>query len=240
MTPPPPTHTHTGRVLTIWKLLSTWWRHQMETFSALLAICAGNSPVPVNSPHKGQWRGALMFSLICAWINGWVNYREAGDLRRNRTHYDVIVMSFAPPPPFGVLCIVSQKTSTAEGGRCILHKVGIFWVIRRDTYSLRWRHNGRDSVSNHQPHHCLLNRLFGRRSKKTSNFRREPTNSPHKWPVTRKMIPSVDVIMLTSILMLICVGIGANGWSHWLPRRKTSTGWRSKIGHLFSDTGKYM
>ena len=36
---------------------------------------------PVNSPHKGQWRGALMFSLICAWINGWVNNREAGDLR---------------------------------------------------------------------------------------------------------------------------------------------------------------
>ena len=48
---------------------------------------------PVNSPHKGQWRGALMFSLICAWINGWVNNGEAGDLRRHRAHYDVIVMS---------------------------------------------------------------------------------------------------------------------------------------------------
>ena len=47
---------------------------------------------PVNSPHKGQWRGALMFSLIYIWINGWVNNREAGDLRRNRAHYDVIVM----------------------------------------------------------------------------------------------------------------------------------------------------
>ena len=46
---------------------------------------------PVNSPHKGQWRGALMFSLIYAWINGWVNNREAGDLRRHRAHYDVIV-----------------------------------------------------------------------------------------------------------------------------------------------------
>ena len=44
----------------------------------------------VNSPHKGQWRGALMFSLICAWINGWVNNRGAGDLRRH--HYDVMVM----------------------------------------------------------------------------------------------------------------------------------------------------
>ena len=39
---------------------------------------------PVNSPHKGQWRGAVMFSLICAWMNGWVNTRKAGDLRRNR------------------------------------------------------------------------------------------------------------------------------------------------------------
>ena len=47
---------------------------------------------PVNSPHKGQWRGALMFSLICAWINDWVNNREAGDLRRHHAHYDVIVV----------------------------------------------------------------------------------------------------------------------------------------------------
>ena len=67
----------------------SWWRHQMETVSALLALCAGNSPVPVNSPHKGQWRRALIFSLICVWINGWVNNREAGDLRRHRGHYDV-------------------------------------------------------------------------------------------------------------------------------------------------------
>ena len=47
---------------------------------------------PVISPHKGQWRGALIFSLIYVWINGWVNNREAGDLRRYRAHYDVIVM----------------------------------------------------------------------------------------------------------------------------------------------------
>ena len=64
----------------------------MEIFSALRALCAGNSPVPVNSPHKGQVRGALMFSLIYAWINDWVNKREAGDLRRQRGHYDVSVM----------------------------------------------------------------------------------------------------------------------------------------------------
>ena len=47
-------------------------------------------------PHKGQWRGALMFSLTCVWtymINDWVNNREAGDLRCHRAHYDVIVMT---------------------------------------------------------------------------------------------------------------------------------------------------
>ena len=70
----------------------SWWRHQMETFSALLAVCGGFHRSPVNSPHKGQWRGTLMFSLICAWINRWVNNWKVGDLRRHRAHYDVTVI----------------------------------------------------------------------------------------------------------------------------------------------------
>ena len=49
---------------------------------------------PVNSPHKGQWLGALMFSLICVWTNGWVNNREAGDSRRYRAHCDVTIMIY--------------------------------------------------------------------------------------------------------------------------------------------------
>ena len=74
--------------------LSQCWPRSMmmETFSALLASMREIHRSPVNSPHKGQWRGALMFSLICAWINGWVNNRGVGDLRRHRSHYDVIVM----------------------------------------------------------------------------------------------------------------------------------------------------
>ena len=44
------------------------------------------------SPHKGQWHGALMFSFIFAWLNGWVSNGEAGDLRRHRAHYNAIVM----------------------------------------------------------------------------------------------------------------------------------------------------
>ena len=55
-------------------------------------LCGGIHRSPVNYPHKGQWRRALMFSLIRASLNGWVNTREAGDLRRYRAHYDVIVM----------------------------------------------------------------------------------------------------------------------------------------------------
>ena len=46
----------------------------------------------VNSLHQGQWCGVLMFSLICASINGWVNNHEAGDLRHHHSHYDFTVM----------------------------------------------------------------------------------------------------------------------------------------------------
>ena len=127
------THFHVNEKLSgMWQIYprSTWWRHQMDTLSALQAICAGNSPVPaefpaqacgkyipgphddvikwihcpryrpfvrgipqcpLNSLHKGQWRGTLIFSLICVRINCWVNNRDAGDLRRHRSHYDIIV-----------------------------------------------------------------------------------------------------------------------------------------------------
>ena len=66
------------------------WKH----FPRYLPFVRGIHRSPVNSPHKGQWRGTLMFSLICIWINSWVNNREADDLRRYRAHYDVIVMVY--------------------------------------------------------------------------------------------------------------------------------------------------
>ena len=56
----------------------SWWRHEIETFSALLGLCAGNSTVTVNSPLKGQWRGPY---LICAWTNGRGHNRDADDFR---------------------------------------------------------------------------------------------------------------------------------------------------------------
>ena len=60
--------------------------------SASLAFVRGIHRWPVNSPHKGQWRGALMIYLICAWISGCVNNGEAGGLRRHRPLFDVTVM----------------------------------------------------------------------------------------------------------------------------------------------------
>ena len=71
---------------------STWWRHQMKTFSALLTLCVGIQRLPVISPHKDQWGGALIFSLICVWTKGWEQNRDNGDLKRHRAHYDVTVM----------------------------------------------------------------------------------------------------------------------------------------------------
>ena len=64
------------------------WKH----FQRYWPFVRGIHRSPVNSPHKGQWREALVFSLICTQINGWVNNGEAGDLRRHRAHYDVNVM----------------------------------------------------------------------------------------------------------------------------------------------------
>ena len=64
------------------------WKH----FPCYWPFVRGIHRPPVNSPHKGQWRGALIFSLICAWINGCINNDEAGDLRCHRAHYDVTVM----------------------------------------------------------------------------------------------------------------------------------------------------
>ena len=77
-------------------------------------------------------------------------------------------------------------------------------IIKSRLLPLPWHHNGHDGVWNHQPHDCLLNRLFRRRSKKTSKLRVTglcagnspgPVNSPHKWPVMRKICPFDDIIM---------------------------------------------
>ena len=97
-------------------------------------------------------------------------------------------------------------------GQLFLNATQIMAVKYHDRHriSLWWRHNDHAGVSNHQPHGCLFNRLFRRKSKKTSKLRVTglcagnspgPVNFPHKWPVTRKMFPFDDVIMCLTLRM---------------------------------------
>ena len=78
---------------TLMNTFNTWLRHSMETFSALLAICAGNSPVPGEFPAQRPVKRSFDVSLSCASVNAWANNLEAGDLRRHRAHYDVSAMT---------------------------------------------------------------------------------------------------------------------------------------------------
>ena len=156
----------------------------METFSTLLALCAGNSPVTGEFPAQMPVTPSLdvwCYLLICIWTNGWVNNRDAGDLRRYRAHYDVRVM-------WGMLrhwtlCVYSPKRA----------------------HSLRWRHNGTIASqitsltivystvypdADQRKHQSSASLAFVR------GIHRGPVNSPHKRPVTRKMFPFDDAIML--------------------------------------------
>ena len=95
----------------------------METFSALLALCEGNSPVTGEFPS--QMSVTRSFGVFCAWTNGWVNNRDASDLRRLCTHYDVTEMiclfvsllshfwliHFFPPTP--ALSTISRPLSSS-------------------------------------------------------------------------------------------------------------------------------
>ena len=90
------------------------WEH----FPRYLPFVRGIHRSPVNSLHKGQWRGVLMFSLICVWIYGWVNSREAGELRRYRAHYDVIVMKHGRKDQ-------SKKSHNAPVPYLTIHQTGI-------------------------------------------------------------------------------------------------------------------
>ena len=76
------------------KLQETWFAlcSILVVFTSDYIVSHGFAIFAENSPHKGQWRDALVFSLICTWTNDWVNNRDAGDTRRHRAHYDVTVM----------------------------------------------------------------------------------------------------------------------------------------------------
>ena len=147
-------HCHLGEVLMgqpwsihvyPYELITSWWRHQTETFPRYWSFVQGIHRSPVNTPHKGQWRWALMLSLICAWINDWVNNREAGDLRRHRAHCDVTVM-------------ITRKTEHDETA-CMLSRIctcGSSFTMRIITV-VSHEHHG---IANHRQFRCLFNSLL--------------------------------------------------------------------------------
>ena len=77
------------------------WKHddviKWKYFLRYWPFVRGIHRFPLNFSHKGLWRGALLFSLICVWINGSVNSGEASDLRRYHAHCDVTVMVIRNP-----------------------------------------------------------------------------------------------------------------------------------------------
>ena len=94
---------------------SPWWRHQVDTFSALLTLREGGiHRSPADSPHKGQW-----FFCICAWTKGWANSRDAGDLRRHSAHYEVIVIAAAIITDRQWHRIMQRRGSRKDNGRAI-------------------------------------------------------------------------------------------------------------------------
>ena len=166
----------------------------METFSALLAICAGHSPgtgeFPAQRPVTRSFDvffGLRLNKQLSKQSWGWWFETPSRLLRRHRND------SFHQP---GKL-IVKYTDPFKHGYTLMLWNS--FCRKHNELQILQWRHNGHDGVPNHQPHHCLLNRLFERISKKTSKLW-WPMKSPHKWPITRKMFPFDDIIM-TSIIV---------------------------------------
>ena len=94
------------------------WNH----FQRYRPFVRGIHRSPVNFPHKSPRRGALVFYLISAWINGWVNNRKAGDLKRHRPHYDVTVM-FLSILLWWYVCITWGNSSLLSGSKSLLQPI---------------------------------------------------------------------------------------------------------------------
>ena len=110
------------------------WKH----FPRYWPFVRGIHRSPVNSRHKGQWRGAVMFSLICAWMNGWVNIHQAGDLRRHRAHYYVTVMITVQP--MAASLVFGQLSNYTIGSDIIvvgMSKRGCFMMIKLSVFVIR-------------------------------------------------------------------------------------------------------
>ena len=116
------------------------------------------------------------------------------------THIYIITLKIIPVDPLPLFTMVDKT---------IVQSISSKYTSVTISSTLQWRHNDHNGIWNHQHHGCLLNRLLGHRSKKTSKLRVTglcagnspgPVNSPHKGPVTRKMFPFDDIIMKCSCM----------------------------------------
>ena len=166
-----------------WKTMKTWWRHasimtsyiKWKHFPRYWPFVRRIHRSPVNSPHKGQWRGALMFPLICAWINGWVNNPEAGDLRRHHAHYDTTVMK-------------KELGSSANGiFKCNWWKSFKIWCKYTSYFSIqlrisqqyfRWCYHACLAIRRHDD--VVKWKHFPRYWTFVRGIHRSPVNSPHE------------------------------------------------------------
>ena len=199
----------------------------METFSKLLAFVRGIHLSLVDSPYKGQWRGALMFSLIYAWTNGWASNQDAGDFRRHHAHYDVIVTNLlrAYWSQRNVGRMDNILTGTFSRLASFLlecNEVCICWsIVDKSTLNpvVAWCRyfTPTNEIWWHQIYKwdalilSLLWRHNGRDGVSNHQISRlftqpsiqaqikENVKAPRHWPVTRKMFIFDDVIMILTI-----------------------------------------
>ena len=192
-----------------WKRFPRYW-----------AFVRGIHRSPVNSPHKGQWRGPLMFSLICAWTNGWVNNRDAGDLWPLRAHYDVTVMtnhllcwgttSKVNSPHSGSVMRVNIRHWCYDQMNLCSPQKSMLKRLRFPCYPsavsitvMLWRLKSPATRMFVQQFFFTITskeiskvRITGPMGGESTDDRRIPLT---KWPVMRKACPCYDVVMLQFI-----------------------------------------
>ena len=120
-----------------WIICMTKWfmmTSSNENIFRVTGPLCGEFPSPVNYPHKDQWRGVLMLSLICAWTNGWVNTWGPGDLRHHRAHYDVTVMFKLIFQPSVTVILPEQNKAQQYGMHIIGNIVHIDNSYRNKVY----------------------------------------------------------------------------------------------------------
>ena len=138
------------------------WRHDMGPLSALLGLCGSH----VDSPHK----------LVLCDGHGWISLTKTSNTNLSWClcmviHLGVVMRNASQWPRFRIFRLGSDNTRTSDSSSSP-DRITCTWIPQQHwKHPLRWRHNGRDGVSDHQPHDCLLNRLFRHRSKKTSKLR---------------------------------------------------------------------